>query len=143
MQSVSACFAIVRPSFLSSLQVLRLTGVSLKSDHAWREKKSMKTDVRTYLDVFRLCFEDQLSHRQIALALGQTSELSHLLMSCIRNGGQSRSGNGPHHDAITLAVDWKRRKEKITDLQDVIKDKAQPRLRTFTTTDHGMCIPRR
>ena len=26
--------------------------------------------MRTYLDVFRLCFEDQLSYRQIALALG-------------------------------------------------------------------------
>ena len=26
--------------------------------------------MRTYLDVFRLCFDDQLSHRQIALALG-------------------------------------------------------------------------
>ncbi|RVU35624.1 sigma-70 family RNA polymerase sigma factor [Rheinheimera riviphila] len=26
--------------------------------------------MRTYLDVFRLCFEDQLSYRQIALAFG-------------------------------------------------------------------------
>jgi hypothetical protein len=25
----------------------------------------MRTDMRTYLDVFRLCFDDQLSHRQI------------------------------------------------------------------------------
>ncbi|MDE9454602.1 hypothetical protein [Xenorhabdus bovienii] len=35
-----------------------------------RKKKLMRTDMRTYLDVFRLCFEDQLSHRQIALVLG-------------------------------------------------------------------------
>jgi transposase len=35
-----------------------------------RIKKSKRTDMRTYLDVFRLCFEDRLSHRQIALALG-------------------------------------------------------------------------
>lgn len=35
-----------------------------------RKKKVMRTDMRTYLDVFRLCFDDQLSHRQIALALG-------------------------------------------------------------------------
>uniref|UniRef100_A0A486XPA9 Mobile element protein n=1 Tax=Rheinheimera sp. BAL341 TaxID=1708203 RepID=A0A486XPA9_9GAMM len=34
-----------------------------------RKKKLMRTDMRNYLDVFRLCFEDQLSHRQIALAL--------------------------------------------------------------------------
>jgi hypothetical protein len=30
-----------------------------------RKKKLMRTDMRTYLDVFRLCFDDQLSHRQI------------------------------------------------------------------------------
>jgi transposase len=35
-----------------------------------RKKKSTRTDMRTYLDVFRLFFEDRLSHRQIALALG-------------------------------------------------------------------------
>jgi transposase len=35
-----------------------------------RKKKLMRTDMRTYLDVFRLCFEHKLSHRQIALALG-------------------------------------------------------------------------
>ena len=35
-----------------------------------RKKKVMRTDMRTYLDVFRLCFDDKLPHRQIALALG-------------------------------------------------------------------------
>ena len=35
-----------------------------------RKKKLMRTDMRTYLDVFRLKFEAQLTHRQIALALG-------------------------------------------------------------------------
>lgn len=35
-----------------------------------RKKKLMRTDMITYLEVFRLCFDDQLSHRQITLALG-------------------------------------------------------------------------
>jgi hypothetical protein len=34
------------------------------------KKKLMRTDMRTYLDVFRLCVEHRLFHRPIALALG-------------------------------------------------------------------------